>query len=146
MQLTLHTDYGLRTLMFLAHARRRASTTEMARAFQISRDHLVKVVRHLAQLELVHTFPGRRGGVELAVDPEHVDVGDVAAALEGTDGVLACVGDPDACVLEPGCRLRVRLIQAEAAFFDALRGTTLASLVVRPRRGRGIARLPLVTN
>jgi Rrf2 family nitric oxide-sensitive transcriptional repressor len=146
MQLTLHTDYGLRALMFLAHAGRRCSTSAMAEAYDISRDHLVKVIQHLAELGLVKTFAGRGGGVELARDPVSIDVGDVAASLEGANGVLECISDPSVCVLEPGCRLRRKLISAERAFFDTLRGTTLADLVETPRPGRGVARLAVLPN
>lgn len=143
MRLKLQTDYALRVLMDLARRRASATTRQVAADYAISREHVVKVVQRLASLELVTTRPGRGGGVELARPPEEIDVGEVVEALEGRDGVLDCVLDSDACVLEPGCRLRRHLIRAEDAFFDSLRGLSLAALVTNPRKERGIARLPI---
>ena len=49
MQLTLHTDYSLRVLIYLTQKRADLATiSEIANFYQISRNHLVKVVHHLA--------------------------------------------------------------------------------------------------
>lgn len=143
MQLTLHTDYGLRVLILLAHGQRAATTDEMAEALDVSKHHLVKVVQTLARHGWVRTLRGRAGGVELTVDPEMLNVGDVTAALEGKDGVLACVVSPEVCVLEPGCRLRRQLMAAEEAFYDVLRQSSLADLVRRPAPGHGLTKRSL---
>jgi len=49
--------------------------------------------------------------------------------VEGRNGVLNCVHDPNACVLEPGCVLRHLVIRAEDAFFDTLAKMTIADVV-----------------
>jgi len=139
MQLKLHTDYGLRVLILLAHAKRPATTDEMAEALDVSRNHLLKVVRTLAGRGWVSTSRGRSGGVALAVDPDAIDVADVVGALEGREGVLACVAQPEVCVLEPGCRLRRKLMAAEDAFYAVLAGTTIADLVHRPAPKHGLS-------
>ena len=152
MQLKLKTDYGLRVLLYLARradlegdwtAVEPVSAETVASAFDISREHLVKVVQNLTRLGYVSTRAGRGGGLLLAEDPEVIDVGEVIERLEGREGGLDCVATPKVCVLEPGCRLRRKLMEAEAAFFDALRGTTVAELAsVRGRRG-GLLNLDL---
>jgi Rrf2 family nitric oxide-sensitive transcriptional repressor len=146
MRLTLHTDYGLRVLLVLARERAldRAhplTVPALATALDVSREHLVKVVQALAAAGWVATRPGRGGGVHLAVAPDALDVADVVAHLEGRGGVLACVAEPAVCVLEPGCRLRRKLMAAEDAFYAALAGTSVADLVRRPRATDGLARL-----
>ncbi|MBL8157891.1 MAG: Rrf2 family transcriptional regulator, partial [Anaerolineae bacterium] len=70
MRLTSFTDYGLRALMRLAGEPGRVFTTdEIAREFQISRNHLVKVVRELGEAGFVVTHRGvggaASGGVHL---------------------------------------------------------------------------------
>lgn len=142
MHLNLATDYGLRVLLYLSRASEPTPVGEIAQAFAISKDHLVKVVQQLGRLGYVRTLPGRRGGVTLARAPGAIDVGRVVAQLEGRHGVLACIEDPSVCVLEPGCSLRRRLRAAEDAFYAVLEGTTIADLVRGPRRG-GLANLPL---
>src|SRR2546423_9726938 len=106
MNLKVHTDYSLRVLLYLAHKNDQASVDEIATAYQISKDHLFKVVQQLVHLGYVASKPGRRGGIRLKRKPADVRVGDVVAQLEGRNGVLACVEDPAVCVLEPGCMLR----------------------------------------
>jgi Rrf2 family nitric oxide-sensitive transcriptional repressor len=141
MRLKLQTDYGLRVLIFLAHADRLATVEEIATAFGISRHHLLKVANALSRQGWIQTVRGRGGGILLKADPAILDVGDVVGRLEGRNGVLECVEAPDVCRLEPGCRLRRRLMVAERAFYDALHGTTLADLVRRPGADHGLTTL-----
>lgn len=143
MHLKLQTDFGLRILIYLARQGGRVPVDTVASAYDVSREHLVKVAQRLQKLGYIRTYAGRGGGMELARAPAAVDVGEVVARLEGRDGVLECVADSSVCVLEPGCRLRRLLISAEQAFYDALTGSTLADLVHRPHPRHGLARLPL---
>jgi Rrf2 family nitric oxide-sensitive transcriptional repressor len=143
VNLKLHTDFALRTLLFLAYKREQASVEEIASAYRISRDHLFKVVRRLGRLGYVTARAGRRGGVRLAREPEHIRIDQVVAAFEGRAGVLPCVADSGACVLEPGCALRAALIDAENAFYQELAKLTLAD-ILRPnadRRSGGVYNL-----
>ena len=49
MRLTVFTDYALRALIRLAGDPQRSfSTNDMAAEFEVSRHHLIKVVRNLA--------------------------------------------------------------------------------------------------
>jgi len=144
MQLRLKTDLALRTLLYLGHwpkaaARAgddpgRVSAETIAQAFEVSKEHIVKVVQELARHGWVATRPGRGGGIRLVVDPAELTVADVVEAFEGRQGVLECVASPEVCVLEPGCGLRRLLIDAESAFFETLASKTLAELL--PSRGR----------
>lgn len=141
MNLKLQTDFALRVLIYLAHADRQATVEEIAGAFEISRNHLLKVVATLARLGWVTTLRGRNGGVRLTADPADIDVGDVVARLEGRHGVLECVERPAVCRLEPGCKLRRVLVTAEQAFYDTLAGTSVADLVRKPAPQHGLSSL-----
>ena len=67
MRLTSYTDFGLRALMRLAGEPDRSFTTdEIAGEFEISRNHLIKVVRGLAEAGYVKTQRGAAGGFRLA--------------------------------------------------------------------------------
>ena len=129
MILTLHTDYALRTLLFLSHATAQVSVAEVAEAYGISREHLFKVVQALVKLGYVHSRTGRNGGIRLARDPADIRVADVVAHFEGRSGVLPCVGDPGYCVLGAGCKLRHALIDAENSFYESLGRVTFADLL-----------------
>jgi len=128
VRLLLQTDYALRVLLYLAAVDRRSTAEEMAVAYGISKDHLVKVIRQLDRLGYARTLPGRGGGVELRRDPAAISVGRVVADFEGRSGILDCVEAPEACPMEPGCHLRNVLMDAEEAFYAKLEPVTIADL------------------
>ena len=140
MKLRLQTDYALRTLIVLGDSKRKMTANEIADAFLISKDHLVKVIQQLSRLGFVRALPGRGGGVVLAKDAVDIQVRDVIQAMEGTAGILACVNDPDFCPMEPGCRLRRVLMDAEAAFYESIGSVSVADLY-RGRQKGGIVNL-----
>src|SRR5437762_768576 len=111
MNLKVHTDYALRTLLYLAHRQQQASVDEIARAYEISKDHLFKVVQQLVRFGYITSKPGRNGGVKLRRDAAEIRVDRVVADFEGRHGVLECVENTGVCGLEPGCALRVQLIK-----------------------------------
>ena len=129
MLLRLHTDYALRVVLYLAHANQRVGVERIASAYRISKEHLVKVVQQLVRLGYAKSYPGRSGGVELARPAEAINVGKLIADVEGRHGVLECVANPTACVMEPGCELRSLLMRAEDAFYATLERMTLADLL-----------------
>jgi len=140
MKLRIQTDYALRTLILLGNEKRKMTATEIADAFLISKDHLVKVIQQLSRLGYVRAVPGRNGGVLLTRDASEILVGEVIKAMEGATGALACVNDSSFCPMEPGCRLRHVLMDAEAAFYDAFGTTSIADLF-RGRNKGGLVNL-----
>lgn len=129
MRLALHTDYALRTLIYLALHRRRASIGQIAEFFKISKDHLAKVAQRLSQELLIRTIRGVGGGLELARKPEEIRIGEVIDRFEGGMHLLDCVVMDDTCVIQPGCRLRTVLMEAERLQRDYLNSVTLADIV-----------------
>ena len=134
MQLTWFTDYGLRLLLYAAaHPDRRVTVAEVARAYQISRDHLMKVSQRLTQLEMIHATRGRGGGVQLAVDANTLKLGAVVRALEPDMNLVECFSPlTNTCRISPACRLKGALLQARRAFLESLDAYTLADVVGDP--------------
>ncbi len=135
MRLTSFTDYGLRVLMRLAGTPDRAMTTvELAAEFQVSRNHLAKVISALAGASYIETRRGGGGGAMLARPPDKIRLGDVIAFLETGQVLVECFSPGGAaCTLTPHCRLKNRLAQAEASFIADLNRSTLADCVYRPK-------------
>ncbi len=134
MRLTLWTDYSLRVLMHCAACEatgRRATIADMARMYGVSRHHLTKVVVALVHGGWLRGQRGRGGGLRLARPAADIRVGDVIRWAERDFELVACMGPggEEACLLMPGCRLRVALNAALRAYLGVLDGYTLADLV-----------------
>lgn len=129
MRLDLHTDYALRTLIFLAGRPGRASVAEVAGFYGISKDHVAKVVQTLVKMGYLRSQRGVGGGIELARSPDQIRIGHVIAALEGNMHLLECVGTDNVCAIQPGCRLRRVLAQAERIQREYLDSVRLSDVV-----------------
>jgi Rrf2 family nitric oxide-sensitive transcriptional repressor len=136
MRLTTFTDYSLRVLIYVAAAPEgHATIGEIARAFEISENHLVKVVHLLGREGFLVNTRGRGGGLRLAQPPRAINVGQVIRATEGADVPAECF-DPaaDRCALTGVCRLAGVLARALEAFHEVLDGVTLEDLLAnRPQ-------------
>ncbi len=145
MRLTTFSDYSLRVLMYLGiHDDRLATIGEVAMAYGISENHLVKVVHHLAQRGYVETTRGKGGGMRLARTPDDINVGEVVRGTEDNLALAECFDPkPSDCRIAPACLLKGVLTSAVDAFFATLDRHTLADLLVpRPK----LARLLLPTD
>ena len=78
MKLTVFSDYTLRVLMYLATERERMTTIpEIAAAYGISENHLMKVVHQLARTKVIESVRGKGGGIRLMRDPAEIRLGQV---------------------------------------------------------------------
>ena len=131
MHLTLHTDYALRVLMYLAHfPERRVNTGEISEAFGISKHHLVRVVQVLAEHQFVTTIKGRHGGLTLAAAPDKIRIGDVVRACERNLAIVECFdAESNTCPVIRVCGLKAPLREAIESFLAQLDRYTLADVV-----------------
>ena len=131
MKLTTFTDYSLRVLIYLAaQPEKRATISDIARSFDVSENHLTKVVHLLGKNEWLANVRGKGGGLELAMPPELVGVGTVIRETEGAAVVAECFSEESShCAIARVCGLRGVLGEAVEAFYTVLDRYTLADLV-----------------
>ena len=134
MRLTVYTDFSLRVLMFLAlRGDGLATIAEIAKAYGISKNHLMKVAHQLGLAGYVETVRGKGGGLRLARRPQDIVLGEVVRRTEPDMALVSCLAPDDAsCAIYPSCVLRGVLSDAGDAFLSVLDKHTLAD-VVRPR-------------
>jgi Rrf2 family nitric oxide-sensitive transcriptional repressor len=126
MRLTTFSDYTLRILMYLAlHPDRFIRIQEIAAAFGISANHLMKVVQHLAATGDVLTLRGPHGGLRLARPAGTIRIGAIIRRTE-PDTALAPCSD---CIIQPACVLPDVLEKAMAAFLAVLDQHSIADLI-----------------
>jgi len=136
MQLSTHSDYSLRLLIYLAitpDSSRPATVQDAARRFQISANHLAKVAQALVQLGYIHGQRGRGGGLHLAKSPEQIRLGQLIRETENLQ-LLECFSHTPACPIEPACKLKQLLSRAQLAFLAVLDECTLSDLVPNKRK------------
>lgn len=128
MRLTLHTDYALRVLLYLgAREGRLCAISEIAKAYGISQNHLMKVVHQLGKSGYVKSVRGRFGGVALARPAADIRVGEVVRQTEDGFALVDCAS----CVIAPACGLTGVLAEALGAFMAVLDGYSLADLLAK---------------
>lgn len=134
MKLTHYTDFSLRVLTYLGlRADRLCTIGEIADAYAISRNHLMKVVHELGRAGFIDTVRGRNGGMRLARAPEAIRIGDVVRRMEDDFDIVACFGgNASGCVIATDCRLAGMLSESLQAFLGVLDRYTLADLIATP--------------
>jgi Rrf2 family nitric oxide-sensitive transcriptional repressor len=131
MKLTAFTDYSLRVLIYLAaQPKRRATIAAIASSFEVSENHLTKVVHFLGKAGWLANVRGKGGGLELAMPPELIVIGQVVRETEGGAVPAECFATGGGqCCIASICRLSGVLDEAVKAFYAALDRYTLADLV-----------------
>jgi len=131
MRLTTFTDYSLRVLIYLGtHGNQQAAVGEIALAYGISKNHLMKVILFLADEGYVLTARGKGGGVRLKHDPDRIRIGEIVRKSEADSVLVECYSpETSECRIERSCLLRDAFQKAVQAFYAVLDTYTLADLV-----------------
>lgn len=132
MQLTRHTDYSLRVLIYLSLNKSEDLITinEISEHFEILKNHLTKVVNHLAQKGYIETVRGKNGGIRLATLPSNIKLGDVVRSMEMNLEVVDC--SKPLCPLINNCKLKRILNEAKQSFLNTLDNYTIEDLNEEP--------------
>jgi Rrf2 family nitric oxide-sensitive transcriptional repressor len=146
MRLNTFSDYSLRVLLYLCtHTDRLATIAEIAAAYGISDNHLMKVVHQLGIGGYIETVRGKGGGMRLARPPQDIVLGDVLRHTETDFSLVECFSNDSACRISRACELRGVLGEALDAMFAVLDSRTLADLMDKPKTPPRHVRVSLLT-
>ena len=142
MRLTFHADYAIRVLLYLRVAPdRRGTVSKIAKAHNVSRHHLDKVVQRMVGAGFVRTVRGRGGGVRLERDPNSITVGAVIRAMEDDLAIVECLGHARFCRVAGVCGGRNVFAEALDAYFAVLDKATLEDIASNRDGLRGALQL-----
>lgn len=145
MKLTDYTDYTLRTLIYLGlHRNELVTIQQIADGYNISKNHLMKIIHRLSLDGTVETVRGRSGGVSLKRSPEEINIGQVVRAAEQEFALVECLDRiNNRCVLSPACQLQGLFRRGLEAFFAVLDEQTLADVMRNAEQIRPCVKPPL---
>ncbi len=130
MHITRYTDYSLRVLMYLAvKGDGLATIQEIADSYQISKNHLMKVVHQLNLKGYIETVRGKHGGMRLHLAPEAINIGILVRETEQDLNLVECFSEGNRCKITPVCGLKGVFAEALQAFLAVLDRYTLADIL-----------------
>ena len=135
MHLTLYTDFTLRVFIQVELKDGELATIdEISRSFDISRNHVMKVVNHLSRKGYLDRVRGRNGGIRLKRAPRDINIGQVVRDTEDRLDVIGCLSRAGFCRIQRACVLRGILGEAGEAFLAVFEGSPYARRLIKPRK------------
>ncbi|MFK7050669.1 HTH-type transcriptional repressor NsrR [Flavobacterium columnare] len=130
MKLNHFTDFSMRVLIYLIHLNKEDSTSldELASTFNLSRNHLIKVIQFLSYHNLVETKRGKGGGIRIAEKTLKTPLGNLIHLLEqDEDPIIDCKAK--LCIFPSSeCQLKHLLQKGYDLFIETLNQHTLEDL------------------
>lgn len=126
MKMTRSTDYAIRVMLYAAtHPSRLVQIQEVADNYQISKNHLMKVVHSLSKHGLIHSVQGRNGGFKLSKSSSVITLGEIVFLFEEVLYMQeVSAGDQESLL-----NTKQAFDDAFFLFSDALRAYTLDDLL-----------------
>ena len=138
MKLNTKTRYGVRSILDLAlnHTTEPVSLKDISSRQQLPYKYLEHVLTALRTAGLVRSIRGPRGGYTLTKPPDQITLREVFDILEGTEGLVHCTTEPQACDSYDMCVTREVWARMYAACMEVLDSTTFEDLARRARQKR----------
>ena len=135
MHITRYTDYSLRVLIYLALQQERLVTIQqIADSYDISKNHLMKVVHQLTLKGYIESVRGKNGGLRLHRRPEDINIGVLVRETEQDMNLVECFSSDNQCCITPVCGLKNILAEALRAFLNILDQYTLADILTERQK------------
>jgi len=142
-RITRKTDYAIRVMVCLARRPfgARLPTQEIQVEMLVPRAFLQRIIADLSKSELIRTFPGPNGGLELARPAESINLKHIWEAAEGPLVISECQTAPGECPLDASCPVRQCWCRLRALLVDELEATSLQQLGLEANRAISVGEL-----
>jgi FeS assembly SUF system regulator len=130
LRVTRLTDYATLLLTVLAAAPDAVfSATALAERTRLELTTVSKVLKLLAQADVVTSFRGVNGGYQLARAAAAINLFDVVQAIEGPLSLTECSNEHGRCEYQSSCGVSPHWRQINDIVSEALRQVSLAQLL-----------------
>jgi Rrf2 family protein len=128
LRINRRTDYAVRIMLALAkHSEtERVSSQTIQHEMLVPHAFLQRIIADLARHDLLLTFPGPNGGIQLAHPIESITLRDVYEAIEGLES-------PGVCPLDTTCPVHRHWCRLQAVFIQELQNISLKQLAIEAK-------------
>jgi Rrf2 family protein len=113
MQLNMTTDYGIRTVLYLAQKNCVANSREICDVMKIPYTYMHKVTYALKHAGLIQEIRGVAGGFVLKKDPADISILNIVNVFEKTMSLNRCLEDDKFCSRNAAAYCDVRALYTE---------------------------------
>ncbi len=124
-------DYGTLVLTHMASDPGKVfSAADLAATLGLGQPVVSKVLKSLAQREIVKSTRGARGGYALGRPAQEISIADIIDALDDQPfGLTECTATPGACSVEAACNIRSNWHRINAIVRKTLERVSVADMV-----------------
>lgn len=110
LRINRKTDYAVRVLLALAKQPqdKRLSTSAIQEQMLVPRAFLQRIVADLSRAGLINTYPGPKGGLQLAHAMDEINLRHIVEAIDGPLLISDCLAENGTCELDIDCPVRPR--------------------------------------
>lgn len=132
MQITRETDYAIRCVCYLARKKDQVvMVDEIARAREIPKSFLAKILQRLKKARIVKSYRGMAGGFQLARKAGEISLLDIIEAIEGPVVMNRCSVAGKVCNFSDTCSVHPVWVGLRKTVESRLRKYDIASLARR---------------
>lgn len=136
MKINRRIDYAIRVMLALAKESSgvRLPASHIQKSMLIPKAFLLRIVADLSKANLINTYPGPKGGIQLSRIASEINMRHVWEAVEGPILISDCIEYPEECPLSEGCPVNSRWAELQTIFINQLEATTMEGLAVEASR------------
>ena len=139
LRINRQTDYAVRVILALAknEADTRLSSETIQKEMLIPASFMPRIVAKLASCNLVITFAGREGGLQLSRAAVDITLRDVVEAFQGPVLLSECmqVSDEADCPFQGDCKVRSKWGRVQAAMLREMAAINFSDLAKETATG-----------
>ncbi|OQB73679.1 MAG: HTH-type transcriptional repressor NsrR [candidate division TA06 bacterium ADurb.Bin131] len=127
--ITKDSDYAVRALVCIAKSRDFVSAREISAKTKIPLPFLRRILRKLAEENIIESKEGVSGGVRLKQNPHLIQLEKIVHIFQGDIKISDCLFRNKACPNRKTCTLRNKLKNIEKEIKKEFKKITIASLI-----------------
>ena len=131
LRIIRETDYAIRVILALAkYPPDEIVPSAVIRERMLLPEALsLQIISKLAHHQLINTYPGRNGGIQLAQSPGDITLFEVVNLMEGPLVISECLEDDHLCELSPRCPVQGKWIHLQKVIQYELQAITFKILL-----------------